>query len=282
MIADYEKRGLPYEVISDTLAAMELEMNDYVGIYGRVGMRRYVSWYFHWVKRDLISIGRFQFEIMPFRYKVRAYRRDDDVKVLIDGYKVHRSGLILGAAGMTDEEGSFTADIKEECGSVIGYTTNEFGECITSPVKLEGYNEILRQGSMVLNVHIPSKLPLTPEICEKSYNDAVKILKKAYPEYDFKAICCASWMMEKRIREILGKKTNLTMFSDPYIGFPLQSQGKAIYSFVYNLHQPIPNEELAEDTSLRRAIKQHLLNGGFVYEKGGIIPIDTTDEVRFS
>ena len=89
-------------------------------------------------------------------------------------------------------------------------------------------------------------------------------------------------MMEKRICEILGKKTNLSRFSDPYIGFPLQSQGRGIYSFVYNLHQPIPTEELAEDTSLRRAIKQHLLKGGFVYEKGGIIPIDTTDEVRFS
>jgi hypothetical protein len=279
MIEDYERRGLPYEVISDTLAAMELEMNDYVGIYGRVGMRRYVSWYFHWVKRDLISIGRFQFEIMPFRYKVRAYRRGDDVKLLLDGYKVHRSGLILGSAGMTDEDGSFTADIKDEDGAFVGYTTNEFGECNTSAERLEGYKEILRQGSMVLNVHIPSKLPLTPEICEKSYNDAVKILKKAYPEYAFKAICCASWMMEKRIREILGKETNLTMFSDPYIGFPLQSQGKAIYSFVYNLHQPIPTEVLSEDTSLRRAIKQHLLNGGFVYEKGGIIPIDTSDEV---
>lgn len=279
MIEDYERRGLPYEVISDTLAAMELEMNDYVGIYGRVGMRRYVSWYFHWVKRDLISIGRFQFEIMPFRYKVRAYRRGDDVKLLLDGYKVHRSGLILGSAGMTDEDGSFTADIKDEDGAFVGYTTNEFGECNTSAERLEGYKEILRQGSMVLNVHIPSKLPLTPEICEKSYNDAIKILRKAYPEYDFKAICCASWMMEKRICEILGKKTNLSRFSDPYIGFPLQSQGRGIYSFVYNLHQPIPTEELAEDTSLRRAIKQHLLKGGFVYEKGGIIPIDTSDEV---
>jgi hypothetical protein len=282
MIEDYERRRLPYEVISDTLAAMELEMNDYVGIYGRVGMRRYVSWYFHWVKRDLISIGRFQFEIMPFRYKVRAYRRGDDVKLLLDGSTVNRNGLILGAAGANEEEGSFFADIKEDRDSLVGYTTNEFGECVTSPVRLEGYKEILRQGSMVLNVHIPSKLPLTPEICEKSYNDAVKILKKAYPEYDFKAICCASWMMEKRICEILGKKTNLSRFSDPYIGFPLQSQGKAIYSFVYNLHQPIPTEELSEDTSLRRAIKQHLLKGGFVYEKGGIIPIDTGDKVSCS
>ena len=177
---------------------------------------------------------------------------------------------------MTDEEGSFLAEIKEENGALIGYTTDKFGECITSPVRLEGYKEILRMGDMVLNVHIPSKLPLTPEICEKSYSDAARILRKAYPEHDFKAICCASWMMEKRIVEILGKESNLTRFSDAYVGFPLRSQGKAIYSFVYNLHQPVPTEELAEDTSLRRAIKKHLLNGGFVYEKGGIIPIDMT------
>ena len=282
MIEEYERRGLPYEIISDTLAAMELEMNDYIGIYGRVGMRRYVAWYAHWVKMDLISVGRFQFEIMPFRSKVRAYRKGDDVKILLDGYKVHKSGLILGSAGMTDENGSFQADIKEEEGKFIGYTTNGYGECVTTPISLEGYKEILTRGDTVLNVHIPSKLPLNPEICEDSYNRAIKLLKKAYPEYNFKAVCCSSWMMEKRLREILGRETNLTKFSNPYIGYPIQSQGRAIYSFVYNLHEPIKAEELSEDTSLRRAIKQHLLMGGFVYEKGGIIPIDTTDEVHCS
>lgn len=282
MIKNYEERGLPFEIISDTLQAMELEMNDYFGIYGRVGMRRYINWYAHWVKMDLISVGRFQFELVPFRYRVRAYRRGDDVKLLIDNANVHKRGMLFGTAGMTDEESRFHADITEEDGAFVGYTTNEWGECVPDVVRLEGYREILKSGDMVLSVHIPSRLPLTPEICERSYNDAVRLIRRAYPEYDFKAIICSSWMMEKRLVEILGKETNLTKFSAPYIGFPLNSQGKGIYSFVYNLHEPIPTEELAEDTSLRRAIKTHLLKGGFVYEKGGIIPIDNTDEIHFT
>ena len=282
MIEEYERRGFPYEVISDTLQAMEYEMNDYVGIIGRVGMRRYVGWYANWVKKILISIGRFQFRIAPLSNSIRAYRRGSDVKILLDGVMVHKKGMLFGSAGMKDEEGKFFAEIREENGAVIGYAANEWGECDPKPVRLEGYTEILRKGDMVIDVHIPSKLPLNPEICEKSYNDAIKILSRGYPEHNFKAIACSSWMLEKRIVQILGKQTNLTKFMDAYVGFPTKSEGKAIFGFVFNLNAPVPVEELAEDTSLRRAIKQHMLAGGYVYEKGGIIPLDNCDEIKLT
>lgn len=70
---------------------------------------------------------------------------------------------------------------------------------------------------------------------------------------------------------MLEKESNLTKFMEDFpIAFPTRSDAKGVYAFVYNLHEPVPAEELPEDTSLRRAIKKHLTEGGYIYEKGGL------------
>ena len=43
MVTDMERRGLPFSVISDTLQGFDAEINDYTGLYGRPGMRIYIS-----------------------------------------------------------------------------------------------------------------------------------------------------------------------------------------------------------------------------------------------
>lgn len=273
MIAEYEKRGLPFDVISDTLFGMNKEMDDYYTMMGRVGMRRYVSWYSNWTKMVLITIGRFQFKIWQEKEKIRVYKKGDDYKVLIDGQYMHKKGMVFGSAGQTDEEGKFFADIKEEDGAVIGYAANEYGECDPDPVRLEGYEEVFRTDDYALDVHIPADLPLTPDICLASYERAKEIMRRAYPEYNFKGIVCRSWMLEKRLEEIQGKKSNVTRFQEPYFGYPLKSNGAAVYSFVFKIPSPLPADQLPEETSMQRACKRHLQSGGYIYEKGGFIPM---------
>ena len=271
MVAEMEGRGVPHKIISDSMNGMDTEINDYVGIYGRPGMKRYIAWYLNWVRCLLYRIGRFQFKPAPFGKFVRVYRKGCDIVALVDGRTVHRKGMCLGSGGQTNEDEAFLAEIVEEDGAVIGYPVNRYGECECERVRLEGYTEVLREGDMIIEVHIPAKEPMTPEICEESYRAAEKFFRRCYPEYDFKAFTCQSWMLEKRIPELLGKETNLTKFMDGYeIGFPMKSGGEGVYSFVFNVPEKLPPEELPEDTSLRRAIKKHLTDGGYIYEKGGI------------
>lgn len=273
MIAEYESRGLPHEVISDTLFGMNKEMDDYLTMVGRVGMRRYVSWYSNWTNMVLLTVGRLQFKIWKETASIRVYRKGDDYKILMDGVEMHKGGMCFGSAGQDDEDGKYFAEIKEEGGAVIGYAANEFGECDPNPVRLEGYEEVLRYGDPCIDVHIPADLPLTPEICIDSYERAKEIFRKCYPEFKFKGIICHSWMLEKRLEEIQGKKSNVTRFADPFYGYPLKSSGAAVYSFVFKLPAPIPADELPEETSMQRAVKKHLMNGGHVYEKGGFMPV---------
>ena len=58
MVTDLERRGLPFSVISDTLQGFDAEINDYTGLYGRPGMRIYISWVFLFINGDLLRIRR--------------------------------------------------------------------------------------------------------------------------------------------------------------------------------------------------------------------------------
>lgn len=271
MIGDMESRGVPHDIISDTLNGFDTEINDYYDIHGRSGMRTYVSWFMIFVKKEILRIGRFQFQITNLNDKIRVYQKGDDVKVLIDGDSVHKKGMLFGSANQDDEEGKFFAEIVETDGSVIGYAANEFGECEAQKVTLTGYKEVLRAGDDIISVHIPSHAPLDAETSEKSYVMAKQIFSSCYGEHKFKAFACFSWMLEKRLKEIMGRDTNVTRFADQYIAYPLLSQGAAVYSFLYHLSDKVDAADLPENSSMQRAVKKYILNGNVFYEKGGII-----------
>ena len=272
MIADMEARGVPADIISDTLNGFDTEINDYYDLYGRSGMRRYVSWFVLFVRGNLLRIGRLQFEKTTFRGKVRAYRKNDEVRILMDDVDMHRAGLLWGSAYQNDEAGLYHASIDESGDTVTGYAANEWGECDPEPVTLTGWQEALRPGDPVVSVHIPSHAPFSAEACAESFARAREIFSKCYPEHGMRAFVCYSWMMEKRLRQIMGRDTNITRFQSMFEGFPLKSDGvSAVRTFLFHCTADVAPADFPETTSMQRAVKAHLLSGKGFYEKGGIL-----------
>lgn len=274
MIQDMEKRGVPLEIISDTLNGFESEMNDYYDIYGRHGMRRYVGWFMLWIKKEILRIGRLQYQFKDMTDKLRVYRKGDDIRILMDGEEMHPKGMVFGSAGQDQVEEKYVAEITENGDEVTGYEVNWYGECVPQKVTLKGYTEVLRTGAKILSTHIISHEPFTQDLLEKSYQQAIEVMKNCYPEYDYKAICCYSWMMEKRLRQIMGRDTNITLFADKYHAFPLKSAGNGVYAFLYHLPAQVAPEEVPENNSMQRAVKKYLCDGNYFYEKGGLFLVD--------
>jgi hypothetical protein len=77
-------------------------------------------------------------------------------------------------------------------------------------------------------------------------------------------------MMEKRLRVIMGKDTNVTRFADKYIAYPRDSKGEAIYFMLYHLPSVVSPQELPENNSMQKAVKKYVCSGNYFYEKGGI------------
>lgn len=270
MAENLEKRKLPEDVIRSTMSCFGDEMNDYYGLFGRSGVRIYSSWFMHFLNGDIIRIGRLNFEMTEFDRKMRVYEHCGKLIVFADGEYMHKSGMVWGSAGQTDEEGKYFAEITEKNGAVSGYAANEYGEIEPHRITLEGAREVLRRGDKILSVHIPAEDPLTVELCEEAYKRAREIFASCYPEFGFKAFCCFSWMLEKRLRLITGKESNITRFADKYTGFPLLS-GDACFSFLFHVYDDKPElKNLPETTSMQRAVKKYLCEGGHFYAKGGV------------
>ena len=270
MIDNMERRGFPHQIISDTLYGFDSEMNDYYDRFGRSGVRTYVGWFLYFIQGEIIRVGRFQMQFWKFPAKIKVFEKDGDIKILIDGDYVHKKGMLFGSKNQDDESGKIFAEITECENGVTGYPVDEFGNCCMKKITLNGYKEILKRGDDIINVHIPSDGSLDYEICEKSYEETLRIVKKCYPEYNFKAFMCWSWLMAKEIRQIMGRDTNITRFSQNYHLYPIVSQGEEVFKFLYNLPGPVNPEELPEKTSMHVLVKKFLMEGNILYEKCGI------------
>lgn len=269
-IQNLKARGLEYTVISDTLQGLESEINAYYDRYGRSGTRHCVGWLTLFVKGEIIRVGRLQFQFTTLEEKIRVYQKGEDIQILMDGETMHQKGMVFGSAGQTDEEGKFYADIKEEDGTVTGYPVDAYGRCLPHKITLSGYREVLRHGDAVANVHITANEPFTAEMCEQSFAEAKEVLQKHYPDFPCKAFFCDSWMVQRQLRDILGKDTNITRFAELFCPVPIRSEATAVYSYLFQQKGVVPPETLPENTSMQRAVKAFLCDGNYFYEQGGI------------
>ena len=117
---------------------------------------------------------------------------------------------------------------------------------------------------------------MTPEKVDEAFKEAKEFLDTCYPDFKYKAITCASWLMDPQLCTILGEDANISKFIRRFVPLCHKSVGRAVMSFVFLQPNPaaVVIEDLPEETSLQRKIKQHYLNGGCVYEWGGFIPKD--------
>ena len=267
-----ERRGLSFDIIADTLSDLETKIDDYLALFGRLGIRIYVKWFLILIRGEILKIGRLQYQIKKLDTPIRAYGKNGDIQILIDGRDMHEKGMCFGSRGQDDEAGKYYADIEEGEGYVIGYAQNKYGECVPEPITLVGYERLVGMGDYVLDLHIPSAESFTPEEVSESLRLATEFYKKYYPEYDFKAFFCMSWLLEGRLEEIIGKQSNITKFQSLFTLFPTACKRSGAYKCLFNTTAARDVCELPENTSMQRAVKKWLASGRYYYDKGGIIP----------
>lgn len=271
IIEAMEERGLPYSVISDTLHGFEAEIDEYYSVYGRSGVRIYIGWFLLFIKCRIIRIRRLNFEFTKLQNKIRVYKKESDIKILIDGEYIQRNGMICDSSVGDAEKQKYYAEIEKSDGKIIGYAVNFYGECVPEKVILEGYEEVLKVGDEVVSIHIPAEGEFTVEICLQSIKEMYEVIKKYYVEKNIRAFICTSWMMDKRLRDIMGRDTNITRFADLFYAYPLVSKGEDVKTYLFHVNENIELQDYPENSSMQRLVKKYLCEGNYIYEKGGII-----------
>ena len=121
----------------------------------------------------------------------------------------------------------------------------------------------LRQGAPALGVHIPEIGPMTPEACDASIAWAHEFFPKHFPEEQPTVATCSSWLLDPQLADYLPADSNIVRFQRRFTLRPDKTvaDNGSICRFVF--HDPAPDlDAVPQDTTLQRAITQHIRDGG--------------------
>ena len=151
------------------------------------------------------------------------------------------------------------------CGQILRLGTLEFEylpRLSEHGAKITG----LTEGKAVLSVHIPCGCDTSREALNASY----ALAKTYFADRPFlwygggeapQGIICHTWLLSQALKELLKPASGIRRFQEDYKIVEHEEEGKDCIHFLFRVASDTPYEELPEDTSLRRAVKQHLLSG---------------------
>ena len=267
-------RGLPQDVIAATVWQYEECLFVYRDRFDHLGMnRRYFDHLQSYVDSKLLNIGRLRYEMIELEdLFVLENKSTVERHLFLQNGEMNSAGLYADTPPVI-QDGKFEAFFEERDEEYVGTPVMKNGRC-SKEVKhfsKEEYKLILKPDDSCLIVHIPAREPLTRQLCDESYNRAREIFEKYYPELDVKAFHCHSWMMAPELGEILKPTSNLLEFQREYLKYPVHTKGKDVLNFVFKL-KFTSYEDMPEETSLQRALKNMYLSGRYLYEYCGVVP----------
>ncbi len=222
-----------------------------------------------------LKIGRLRFEIAPKDYGnfMVLENKKGTKKVLVNDLVLHRSGNALGNLGYSDSRGSYVATITENDEFVQGFSIDKCTYLVDKqPTKFnkKDWKVIYRPTDDVLIVHIPPKDSFDRQSILSSYEKARQIFNSSFPEYDFKAFVTDTWLFAPALDMVLKENSNIRAFRKDYIIFPAKCLGLDVFTYVFDMTPTsildVDIENLPENTSLRKGIKECLKKGVFFDE----------------
>lgn len=123
--------------------------------------------------------------------------------------------------------------------------------------------EMTEEGGVpCLSVHIPAGVSLTKEKLGATHRAWKAFAAKFFPAYENAEVYCDSWMLSPALRELLPANSNILYFQSCF-EILHSDDNDAVLDWVFPGEKP-PYEQLSERTSLQRAMKRYLVNGGRV------------------
>lgn len=126
------------------------------------------------------------------------------------------------------------------------------------------------EGKPAVSVHIPSDADLSPEAVKRSLTQAEQFFKTVFPEYKKKDYFCESWLLSPALEELLGADSKILAFSHLFEIIEVFPENTDYMEWVFQ-KKCCPVEELPENTTLQKRMKQYLDSGKKVGAAAGIL-----------
>lgn len=129
----------------------------------------------------------------------------------------------------------------------------------------------LAKGDPVVEVHIQAVGPLKQEECLDSVARARDFFATYYPEHHFKYFTCHSWLMDRKLNEVLSADSNIIRFRDMF-DIVHEQPSDAILKYVFKWDttaETLPQTPAASGFAQR--VKDRRLAGEMFNESFGIL-----------
>jgi len=129
----------------------------------------------------------------------------------------------------------------------------------------------LKKGDPIVEIHIPADGRLLVEDCKKSIGEAKEFFLKYFPEYEFKYFTCHSWLLDKKLREVLPDSSNILKFAE-FFDIVAEDDSNALIKYIWSWDM---NERklktAATPNDLAAKVQKRVLKGETFHESLGII-----------
>ncbi len=239
----------------------------------------YFMCYRAFIYLKVLRIGRFRFETIK-NSNLHAYafeNKKGEVKILMHDITLHKSGNVLGNLDCNDEQGCFVASVSEDDRYFYGYLVDK-NTCLADNklTKLDKneWTVLYKPNADIVEVHIPFDDSFDNEYCQWSYEKAREVFKKCYKEFDFKCFATGTWFLAPALEKVLKPTSNIYKFRQNYNVFPAKCSALSVFEYVYKLNpnafSDVDIENLSDDNSLKKGIKEQLKKGEYIYEFNGL------------
>ena len=135
------------------------------------------------------------------------------------------------------------------------------------PDELNIYLKNLKEGDLLLSVHIPRGGKMDESACLESFERAKEFFPKVL-NYNFKAFCCFTWLFDPAFENLLPPDSNIIKFRKLFKIYPCKENYDGLnYVFVNITKDNI--KDAPTDTYFRKKLVEHILSGGIMQSGGG-------------
>jgi hypothetical protein len=148
----------------------------------------------------------------------------------------------------------------------------QFGKCrVSFDPAAAGFHEPFSIGELALGVHVPGGRGLTPAACDAAFEQAPAFFQRHFPDEHYRVAECGSWLLDDQLAEYLPADSNIMRFQRRFQLVPDKRwpADDDIIQFVFGRPPPVSLDRLPQQTTLERAVVQHLQAGRHWYSQLG-------------
>lgn len=270
MLRQHAASNIPFDVTCATALDLQRRMLEIREKTGHWGFDR-LHWHFQHVHRGLLEIGRLQYLRGPWGTPFRVLGRKNDrrrIQVFPEG------GQWCSEAGWLEKgadafETVFTETETAVIGNPVDSKTGRIQRLTISLAAAE-FGVRLSRETPVLHVHIPSGAALDRQTCTASLQRAADLFKGCFPEMNWKAFCCTSWLLDRELAKCLPENSNIVAFGRLF--FPLATpKATSTQLFERVFDGDTDWKSFQPRSRLQAAILRHLGTGGTFRNTSGFL-----------